>query len=215
MVGGKEGFRKGTETEGQESEALQLIFPLWRPGWEEQHQAASVLLWDVLPVQTNRPRASGLMGTRPARGPNLLFFSFLFFALPPTPTPTPIPPSLNNQRSVDTHSSWRTHFNYSKQTWKNSPSLYQAFPHSNFTWHSKFVHQRWPSWSSRNQIPVTCTYHHRHTFSHFCILSLSLFPIPSLCVTCAHTELPMHLFAKTSVFLTECEYISAPKYMHN
>lgn len=64
---------RGRGQEGQESEALQLILPPWRPGWEEQHQAASVLLWDVLAVQTNRPRASGLMGTRPAQGPNPLF----------------------------------------------------------------------------------------------------------------------------------------------
>lgn len=41
-------------------------------GLEEQLQAASVLLWDILPVQTNWPQASGLMGTRPAQGPNPL-----------------------------------------------------------------------------------------------------------------------------------------------
>lgn len=177
---------------------------------------ASVLLWDVLPVQTNRPRASGLMGTRPARGPNLLcfFLSFSSLSLPPPPPPLFPPLSTTNAPLTRTPAEGRTSIILNRPE-KNSPSLYQAFPHSNFTWHSKFVHQRWPSWSSRNQIPVTCTYHHRHTFSHFCILSLSLFPIPSLCVTCAHTELPMHLFAKTSVFLTECEYISAPKYMHN
>lgn len=59
-----------------------------------------------------------------------MFFSFLFFALPPTPTP--IPPSLNNQRSVDTHSSWRTHFNYSKQTWKKFPFPLSSFPTQQF-----------------------------------------------------------------------------------
>lgn len=109
-VGGKEGFRKGTETEGQESEALQLIFPLWRPGWEEQHQAASVLLWDVLPVQTNRPRASGLMGTRPARGPNLLcfFLSFSSLSLPPPPPPLFPPLSTTNAPLTRTPAEGRT-----------------------------------------------------------------------------------------------------------
>lgn len=43
--------------------------------------AASVLLWDFLPVQTNRAGASGLMGTRPAQGPKpppLLHFPLLY-----------------------------------------------------------------------------------------------------------------------------------------
>ena len=45
------------------------------------------------------------------------------------PSSSPPPPlllllSLEDQRSADTHSSWRTHFNYPKQTWKYSPFLF-------------------------------------------------------------------------------------------
>lgn len=82
--------KRGRGQEGQASEALQLILPLWHSGWEEQHQAASVLLWDVPLVQTNRLRASGLMGTRPAQGPLFLFPSSFS------------PPSLYGHRSTDT-----------------------------------------------------------------------------------------------------------------
>lgn len=96
-------------TWGRESEALQLIFPPWRPSWEEQQQAAFVfLLWDFLPVQTKWSRASGLMGTRPAEGPKL--------------SPLVLSPSLS---PFSLWPSWRMHFNDHKQTWKCHP-----LPHS-------------------------------------------------------------------------------------
>lgn len=87
-VGGKEGFRKGTETEGQESEALQLIFPLLGG-------ATSSCLCSPLgrSACTNKPTpglwSNGNQTCSRTKSP--IFFSFLFFALPPTPIPPPSP----------------------------------------------------------------------------------------------------------------------------
>lgn len=200
-VGGKEGCRKGTETGGAKERAVQLIFPLWWPGWEEKYQAASVLLWDVPPVQTNGPRASGLMGTRPAQGPNLVFLFSLFFSLSL---------SLYDERSTNTHSSWRTHFNYPKQTWKYSLFLSQVFPHSDSSWRSLFLHQHWPSWPLSSQIPLTCIYLHRHTLSNFHMLSLSHL-LSSLCflLSMHHTKNFTHINTD-SLFLSN-PYLSFTK----
>lgn len=37
-------------------------------------------------------------------------------------------------------------------------SFTRVFPHGNSSWRSVFLHQRWPSWPSGNQTPVTCAY---------------------------------------------------------
>lgn len=131
--------------------------------WEEQHQAASVLLWDVQPVQTNLSRASSLMGTRPAQGPNPLFLHPSSSSLPPPPL------------SVPTHTPAEGRTSIIPNRPENIPLfLSPFFPHNNGSWRSTFLHQCWPSWPWSSQTPVTYTYLHRHTFSHFKILLLSL-----------------------------------------
>lgn len=60
-----------------------------------------------------------------------------------------------------------------------------------------FLHQRWPSWPPSCQTPVTGTYLHGHTFSHFHMLSLSLL---SLTLSHFHTKLS----------IDECRYWAVP-----
>lgn len=127
------------------------------------------VLGDLLPVQTNRPQAPGLMGTRPAQGPKLP----LFFSLSHSFTSL-LSFSLFDRPSVDSHSGWRTHFNYPKQTWKCSPFLSPSFPTQTVHDVPCFLHQGWPSWHSGNQTPATCSLS-RH------MLSLSVLLFPSIC----------------------------------
>lgn len=93
------------------------------------------------------------MGTRPAPGPN------------PRP-PLQFPHSVYDQSSTNAHSSWRTYFNYPKQTWKYSLFPSTVFPHCSGSWRSTALHQPWPSWPRSSQTPLTHAYLRFLSLSH-------------------------------------------------
>ena len=97
--------------------------------------------------------------TKSPLSPSLLFFSrpLCMTKAPPTHTPAEGRTSIIPNRPENI-----------------PPSLYRVFPHSDGSWRPSSLHQRWPSWPRSSQTPATCTYLHRHTFSHFHMLSLSL-----------------------------------------
>lgn len=114
--------------------------------------------------------------TKSPLSPSLLFFSrpLCMTKAPPTHTPAEGRTSIIPNRPENI-----------------PPSLYRVFPHSDGSRRSSSLHQRWPSWPRSSQTPATCTYLHRHTFSHFHMLSLitpTLFPLSfhsSIYHTCA------------------------------
>lgn len=82
------------------------------------------------------------------------------------PAPLDFPHSVYNQSSTDAHSSWRTHFNYPKQTWKYSLFPSTLFPHCSGSWRSTALHQAWPFWPRSSQTPLTHAYLRFFSLSH-------------------------------------------------
>lgn len=164
-VGGKEGCRKGTGTGGVREWSTAADIPSIAT---QLGGATSGCLCSPLgrSACTNKP-IPGLWSNGNqtcSRTKSPLSPSLLFFSLPLSVWPT--------------HTEGRTSIIPNRPE-NIPPFLFPAFPHSNGSWRSTFLHQRWPSWPWSSQAPVTCTYLHRHTFSHFQMLSLSLLLFPT------------------------------------